>query len=303
LISEGYDIRGWDVVASGPVVLAPLSQGVCVCKIRGKDNLDVPREVLVETVGIGTPEAYVARVANGLYTREELDAVGDLERRSERKSGSSRDNDDVEAYANDIRRYGKELSLQASASNAVRFCVLKILNTSRQRVEIGKNVKLGTAEALLQRAPKLTGFDSQNLEAGETSACRVNYIRGNNSADMAEVQTELERRLAQLVAEERQILMPVMNEYLDLFCNDKEGVLPCTTKGFHEIRTGDALPVKKSPYRVPYAFREERKHQLDEMIRKGVITPCASPWAAPVILVPKKSTDGTPKYRFCTGLN
>jgi hypothetical protein len=35
---------------------------------------------------------------------------------------------------------------------------------------------------------------------------------------------------------------------------------------------------------------------------KGVITPCA----APVILVPKKSADGTPKYRFCTdfgGLN
>jgi hypothetical protein len=42
------------------------------------------------------------------------------------------------------------------------------------------------------------------------------------------------------------------------------------------------------------------------MLAKGVITPCASPWAAPVILVPKKSPDGTPKYRFCTdfrGLN
>jgi len=48
------------------------------------------------------------------------------------------------------------------------------------------------------------------------------------------------------------------------------------------------------------------RNQLDEMMRKGVITPCASPWAAPVILVPKKSADGTPKYRFCTdfrGLN
>jgi hypothetical protein len=48
------------------------------------------------------------------------------------------------------------------------------------------------------------------------------------------------------------------------------------------------------------------KNQLDEMMRKGVITPCASPWAAPVILVPKKSADGTPNYRFCTdfrGLN
>jgi hypothetical protein len=42
------------------------------------------------------------------------------------------------------------------------------------------------------------------------------------------------------------------------------------------------------------------------MLDKGVNTPCASPWAAPVILVTKKSPDGTPKYRFYTdfrGLN
>ena len=138
----------------------PHSHGILVGKIRGKDNLDVPREVLVEPFGIGTPGVYVAQVVSGVYTREELDALGDLEERLERKSGSSRDNDDVETYANDIRRYGKELSLQASASNAVRFSVLKILNTSRQHLEIGKNVKLGTAEALLQRAPKVTGFNS-----------------------------------------------------------------------------------------------------------------------------------------------
>jgi len=278
LISGGSDICCWDVVASGPVILPPLSQGIFVGKIRGKNNLDVPREVLVEPVGMGTPGAYVARVASGVYTRKELDALGDLEGRLERNSGSSRDNDDVEAYANDIRGYGKELSLQASASNAVMFCVLKILNTSRQHVEIGKNVKLKTAEALLQRAPKVTGFDSRNLETGETSACRVNCIRGNN-----------------------QILMPVMDEYLDLFCN-KEGVLPCTTKRYHEIRTGDVLPVKKCPYRVPYALREEMKPQLDEMNRKKVITPCASPWAAPVILVPKKSVGGTQSTGFAQTL-
>ena len=51
-----------------------------------------------------------------------------------------------------------------------------------------------------------------------------------------------------MVSEEWQVMMPVLNEYLDLFCNDIEGVLPCTTKGSHEIRTGDALPIKKNPY-------------------------------------------------------
>jgi hypothetical protein len=42
------------------------------------------------------------------------------------------------------------------------------------------------------------------------------------------------------------------------------------------------------------------------MLQRGVIAPAFSEWAAPVILVKKKSMDGTPKYRFCTdfrGLN
>ena len=167
-------------------------------------------------------------------------------------------------------------------------------------------MKLGTAEAILQCAPRVTVIDSRRLEAGGTSAGCVNSIVGNNSTELAEVRAELEWRLAHLFVEERQILLPVLNEYLDLFCNDIEGVLPCTKKGFHGVRTGDTLPIKKNPYRVPYALQEEVKNQLGEMMRKGVITLCASLWAAPVIMVLKKSADGTPKYRFCTdfrGLN
>jgi hypothetical protein len=34
------------------------------------------------------------------------------------------------------------------------------------------------------------------------------------------------------------------------------------------------------------------------MLKKGVIEPSQSPWRAPALL-PKKSLDGKPKYRFC----
>ena len=142
-------------------------------KMRGKDSLYVPREVLIEPVGVGTPGAYVARVASRVYIRQEIDTLGDLEERSERKAGTTGDTFVREVNANFVSRGGKELSLQASTSNATRYCILKILNTSRQPLEIGKNVRLGTAEAILQRAPRVTGFDSRHLEAGETSACSV----------------------------------------------------------------------------------------------------------------------------------
>ena len=163
-----------------------------------KKNLNVPREVLVEPVGRGTPGAYVAPVASRVYTQEELVTFGDLEERSERKIGNSRDKSNGEVNVNSVSADGKELSLQASASSASRYCVLKVLNTSRQHLETGKHVKLGTAEAFLRCASRVTGFDSRKLEAGETSSGSVNFIRGNNSSELAQVRAELERRLAHL---------------------------------------------------------------------------------------------------------
>lgn len=35
------------------------------------------------------------------------------------------------------------------------------------------------------------------------------------------------------------------------------------------------------------------------MLEKGVIRHSSSTWSAPAILVPKRSLDGKPKYRFC----
>jgi hypothetical protein len=41
------------------------------------------------------------------------------------------------------------------------------------------------------------------------------------------------------------------------------------------------------------------ENQIENMLRKGVIEASSSPWSSPVILVPKKSLDEKPKYRFC----
>ena len=68
LSSGGPNIHDWDVVASGPVTLPPLSEGIVVGKMRGRCSLDIPQEVLVEPAGIGMPGAYVARVVSRVYT-------------------------------------------------------------------------------------------------------------------------------------------------------------------------------------------------------------------------------------------
>jgi hypothetical protein len=39
--------------------------------------------------------------------------------------------------------------------------------------------------------------------------------------------------------------------------------------------------------------------QVENMLKQGIIEESTSPWSDPAILVPKKSKDGRPKYRFC----
>ena len=68
-----------------------------------------------------------------------------------------------------------------------------------------------------------------------------------------------------------------------------------TTVVEHLITVGDVAPIRQKPYRIPYSQREVVQKELDKMLQAGVIRPSTSPWASPIVLVPKK--DGA--VRFC----
>ena len=61
------------------------------------------------------------------------------------------------------------------------------------------------------------------------------------------------------------------------------------------IETEDHPPIKQQPYRTPVVHREKIAKLVEEMQQQEIIQPSSSPWASPVVLVPKK--DGTD--RFC----
>lgn len=62
-----------------------------------------------------------------------------------------------------------------------------------------------------------------------------------------------------------------------------------------EIDTGDATPINCRPYRVPLNKRKSVEEELHKLLEQGVIEPSNSPWAAPLVVVPKP--DGT--TRLC----
>ena len=71
--------------------------------------------------------------------------------------------------------------------------------------------------------------------------------------------------------------------------------LGCTDVVQHHIDTGDIPPIHQQPYRTPFSQREKIAELIADMEQRGIVQPSSSPWASPVVLVPKK--DG--KLRFC----
>lgn len=68
----------------------------------------------------------------------------------------------------------------------------------------------------------------------------------------------------------------------------------------------DAKPFARAPYRPTVKESEEITKQIQDLLARGWIRPSLSAWAAPVLFVPKKSTDGVTKWRMCVdyrGLN
>ena len=63
----------------------------------------------------------------------------------------------------------------------------------------------------------------------------------------------------------------------------------------HRIETGDGRPFKEQVRRHPLTHLQFIDDQVDNMLRAGVIEPCASPWSSNVVLA--KKSDGS--LRFC----
>ena len=67
-----------------------------------------------------------------------------------------------------------------------------------------------------------------------------------------------------------------------------------------DIDTGDSPPVCKKPYTLPLKHYSWVQQEIETLEWVGVIKKSISPWASPIVVVPKKSTPGEPpRWRKC----
>ena len=84
------------------------------------------------------------------------------------------------------------------------------------------------------------------------------------------------------------MLEPVLRKYKHVFHDEQCNDFKSTEVVEHQIDTGDAKPIRRPQYRVPFSQRREMENPVETMLKEGVIRDSNSPWSAPDILVPKR---------------
>ena len=114
-----------------------------------------------------------------------------------------------------------------------------------------------------------------------------------------EVHRKVELQDADISDEQRQAFKDLCTEFKDIFSTDS-GHIGKTPLLEVEIDTGDSLPITQKPYTLPLKHTEWVQRELEILEKAGVIVRSVSPWASPIIVVPKRTALGEPpKQRSC----
>ena len=88
-------------------------------------------------------------------------------------------------------------------------------------------------------------------------------------------------------------------EFNDIFSADSSGIRKTPLLEV-EIDTGDNFPITQKPYTLPLKHTAWVQRELEYLEKAGVIVRSVSPWASPIVVVPKRTASGEPpKQRLC----
>ncbi|KAM8953265.1 adhesion G protein-coupled receptor F5-like [Pelodytes ibericus] len=137
-----------------------------------------------------------------------------------------------------------------------------------------------------ERTEEVTAICASAAEDPDNLPLPDLLAQGGANTELGEVQLG-DRRSTRELAQ----ILELIREKGDTFSN-QPGYTPLAT---HRVETPGQHPLRQTPYRIPESVKDHMRKEIDEMLQLGVIEHSDSPWASPVVLVPKR--DGT--TRFC----
>lgn len=160
---------------------------------------------------------------------------------------------------------------------------IRVINVTKDALKLKQGMRLGTLHTDIEVGCKAEPLGTGEEEDGPNEPWSVDKLIAHFGL--------LDRNLA---PSELTAIRDMLRKNMSVF-SEGEGDLGRTHLTLHQIDTGDAMPVKLPPRRVPLHLQQEVSDHLKQMLENNIIQPSCSPWAAPVVLVRKR--DGG--LRFC----
>ena len=114
-----------------------------------------------------------------------------------------------------------------------------------------------------------------------------------------EIHRKVELQDAEITDEHQQAFKELCREFNDIF-SEHSGDIGKTPLLEVDIDTGDSPPITQKPYTLPLKHTEWVQRELEILEKAGVIVRSVSPWASPIVVVPKRTAPGEPpKWRLC----
>ena len=114
-----------------------------------------------------------------------------------------------------------------------------------------------------------------------------------------EVHRKVELQDADVTEVQQNAFKELCNEFKDIFSIDSSdiGKTPLIEM---EIDTGGSPPITQKPYTLPLKHATWVQKELEILEKAGLIVRSVSPWASPIVMLPKRTAPGEPpKRRLC----
>ena len=172
---------------------------------------------------------------------------------------------------------------------------------SSAEIDAHRKVTLQNAEVLNinEKKYKETMLQSEGME-NEKPCCDISSDKKfiTSPADV-DIHRKVKLQDAEVLDKYKEEFEKLCEEYNDIFSKDSSdiGKTPLITM---EIETGDSPPVCQRPYNLPLKHIDWVQKELHTLEKAGVITRSVSPWAIPIVIVPKRMALGEPLMkRLC----
>jgi hypothetical protein len=76
----------------------------------------------------------------------------------------------------------------------------------------------------------------------------------------------LNEKLRHLTEQDRNKLEPILRLYFHIFYQEGSSAIGCTSAVKHKIDTGDAQPIRKTPYRTPHALKPVVEEHIKDIV-------------------------------------